>query len=75
MANLESRVAALEQEAAKAALPKPHISSASIEKIEMEINEILSRPPSEKTQEEVVASLNAYVLQGKADGKLRHERT
>lgn len=73
---LEKRLVVLEQAAkALAALTKQHVSRASIEKMEMEIKEILSRPPSTKTQEEQIADIKANLARMDTDWKLRYEHT
>ena len=73
MSTLEKRLVVLEQSAKLlAAQPKPHTSRLSIEELEKRFNEILTRERPERTQEEVIADLKAYVLQGRADWELRH---
>lgn len=73
---IEKRLVVLEQAAKMLERQaKPLISSASLEKLGLEINEILSRPPSEKTQEEQIADFKATLVQMDADWESRYGKS
>ena len=72
MANLESRVEALELEAANAALAQPYKRSMSDEEFKKRWDELAAREIPEKTLEEIRDEFRVHAARLRADFELRH---
>lgn len=72
MANLESRVATLEREAAKAALPRPYRRTMSDEEFKKRWDELAAREIPEKTLEEIRDEFRVQAARLRADFEPRH---
>ena len=72
MANLESRVAALEQEAANGALAQPYKRTMSDEKFKKRWDELAAREVPEKTLEEIRDEFRVHAAWLRVDFELQH---
>lgn len=72
MVNLKSRLAALEQEAANAALAQPHRRSMSDEEFKKRWDELAAREIPEKTMEEIRDEFRVHAARLRGDFEPRH---